>query len=375
MSILTHAGVLKALDASIGWTLCKLLGRLRHAARRPTLASTPSPDTVRRILVVRPGGIGDMLMLLPVLRSLNDALPGVEIDIVCEQRNHDVLKLAGSAHNALLYDAHPFALLCHLQRTAYDIVVDTEQFHNFSAILALMSGAPVRAGFKINPARLHLYTHLVDYDVDGYEADQFVRLFRSLGVTIPSCRLPDSLSDAKLPRDGTPPPRTPRGGRVIAIGPGASDPYKEWGEDKYAAFSESLLDSGHSIVLVGGAADRPAAGRILARLTDQRAVSDTTGTCSLGTTAAILKQADLYVGCDSGLAHLATALGTKSLVLFGPSDPRKWAAPDERHIVLRKDLPCSPCAIFGYRKWCRGVPCMRTISAEEAVTAVQPLLA
>ena len=87
MRYVNRATALKLLDATAGWLLCKLIGWLRHVFRRPALAPNPKPSSVRRILLVRPGGMGDMLMLLPVIRHLSRHLPGVLMDIVCEKLN------------------------------------------------------------------------------------------------------------------------------------------------------------------------------------------------------------------------------------------------------------------------------------------------
>jgi len=80
------------------------------------------------------------------------------------------------------------------------------------------------------------------------------------------------------------------------------------------------------------------------------------------------------VGPDSGIAHLAVALGTPAAVLFGPSDPKKWAPSEGAGRVVRVDLPCSPCSIFGYTKPCANHECVRGIRAEAIAEALDALL-
>lgn len=371
MSLLTKATGLKTLDATVGWLLCKALGWLRHVLRRQTLADDPSPSARRRILFIRPGGMGDMLMLLPVLRHVSEHLPSAEVDIVCERRNVEVLRLAGIRDRAYLYDAEPLRLLCRLHRTAYDVVIDTEQFHNFSAILSWLSGAPVRIGFKINPARLHLYTHLIGYDVDGYELDQFKRLLGPLGLKGEGLRL-----DGALPRsapDALPDElaRLAAGGGIISLCAGASDVYRRWDPKRFSELIDRLTTAGFAVALVGDAGDRPAALSLLSGLDSRERVGSFVGALSLQETAAVIGASSVFVGCDSGLAHLATALGIPTVVLFGPSDPNKWSSPSEQHAVIHRALPCSPCAIFGYRKWCREIPCMQSITVGMVFAAVE----
>jgi len=366
--------LLKLLDATLGYMICKIVGRLRHHLGRPELAATPDFKTLRRILVIRPGGMGDMLMLLPMLHAIRKHNPNITIDIVCETRNFEVLELAGLNKNVMLYDGNPTCFLRTLRRTDYDVVIDSEQFHNFSAVMAWLSGAPVRVGFKINPVRLNLYTHLASYDIDGYEMNQFGKLLHPFGVSLDHQSLHGVLCESgSLLEDCIPALAKPAidKGRVVVIAPGSSNPYKQWGPEKFAEMITRLNQSGCSFVLVGGKRDA-------SKDVTLRARADTLVDCcarlSLMETAAILNSATVFVGCDSGLTHLTTALGRPTVAIFGPSDRGKWSNDHEQHLVVRKSLPCSPCSIFGYHKLCRDVPCMSNITVDDVVSAVTSML-
>lgn len=376
MPILPSANTLKRLDATAGYLLCKLIGRARHATGLADLAPTPDPSTIRRVLLIRPGGLGDMLMLMPVIRSIRAARPDIELDIVCERRNFEVLKLAGLEGHALLYDGAPHRLLS-LRARRYDVALDSEQYHHFSAIMALMSGAPVRVGFRINPARLNLYTHLLGYDVDGYEMDQFARLLRPLGIPLAFGALDGVLTDITPPLDSQLPDAVDalrRRGPLVAVSPGSSDPYKQWGFEKFKQLIQALTSRGHGVMLVGGPAEVRQATALQQCLSPDLLLN-LAGRYSLTQTAAALQAASLFVGGDSGLGHLAVALARPTLILFGPSDERKWSRPHARHAVLRKQLPCAPCSIFGYHKLCRDIPCMATIGVAEVVETAERMLA
>ena len=374
MSLFSRARLLKILDATIGYATCKILGRVRHHAGLPELAPTPDFQSLTRILVIRPGGMGDMLMLLPVLQAMRDANASLEIDIVCEKRNAPVLALAGLGGGAILYDANPIACLQRLRGTSYDAVIDTEQFHNFSAVMAWFSGAPVRVGFKMNPARLALYTHLVSYNMDGYEMAQFARLLEPFDISLGVDSLHGTLAEAAnaLPMHVPPGIKTlTEAGPIIVIAPGSNNPYKHWDAGKCSELISRLDGPQRSFVLVGGNGEIDA--EVVARA-EVESLVDTCGTLDLEQTASILNSATLYIGCDSGLTHLATALGKPTIALFGPSDDEKWSRPHETHRVIRKDLPCSPCSIFGYNKLCREIACMRGISVDEVLSAAEAFL-
>lgn len=98
------------------------------------------------------------------------------------------------------------------------------------------------------------------------------------------------------------------------------------------------------------------------------------GGLSLAETAAVIRAAGLFIGGDSGLGHLAVALGTPTVLLFGPSDHQKWGHAGVRHAVIRRPVACAPCFIFGYHRPCRTIACMRGITVDQVVAAARQLL-
>ncbi|MFZ4398287.1 MAG: glycosyltransferase family 9 protein, partial [Kiritimatiellia bacterium] len=370
------ARLLKFLDATFGAGLCWLAGATRFMAlRSENYLPVNAPETLQRVLVIRPGGMGDLILLVPVLRRLRAAWPRVAIDLVCEQRNAAVMSLTGLDVTLLPYDRRPLRLLAQLLRTRYDAALDTEQFHHFSALIAWLSGAPFRIGFKIAPARNLLYTHLVPYAMDGYEGHEFGRLFEPLGVPASGYLLAGALSVTDVALPGAAAAQLERAtaqGSLAAIYAGASTPYKQWSTANYGALARQLVsERGMSVVLLGGARDRAACAAAAAaagKLPDGRVIV-LAGELTLAQTAQVLRHSRLCVGGDSGPAHLAQALGTPCVVLFGPSDVMKWGGRGERVRIVRRPIPCAPCFIFGYHKLCRHWHCMRAITVEDVLSA------
>ncbi len=374
------ARLLKFLDATFGAGLCWLAGGAHFVAWRwkddmPDM----SPATLRRVLVIRPGGMGDLILLIPVLRRLRAAWPRVEIDLVCEQRNAAVMALAEFKVLLLPYDRNPWRLLSHLLRTHYDAALDTEQFHHFSALLAWLSGARFRIGFKIVPARNLLYTHLVPYALDDYEGCEFGRLLDPLGVPACDYRLAGALCVPDSPLPVAAASRFERAaaqGALAAIYAGASTRYKQWGAANYGALIRRLVgERGMSVALLGGAHDREAcaAAAAAAGALPEGRVVVLAGELPLAGTAQVLRRARLFVGGDSGLAHLAQALGIPAVVLFGPSDALKWGGRGDRVRIVQRPVPCAPCFIFGYHKLCRHWRCMRGIAVDDVLAACAAL--
>ena len=371
--------VLKFLDATLGFLLCWTVGWLRYLLEEDSaVPEAPVRAEIRRILVIRPGGMGDMVLLLPLLKSLRQRFPKAVIHLVCEKRNRDILRLGGFQDEAMLYDAQPVGLFRRLWEAPYDVAIDTEQFHYFSALMALLSRAPVRIGFKINPGRNLLYTHLVNYDLGGYEADQFMKLLAPLGLmehaevegclTVDPAAMPVEVL-RKLERWGGL-------GRLVAVHVGGTSRYKHWAPEKVAELITQLAqDPSLSFALLGGRGERCLADQILAGVRLEGRIISLTGRLTVAQSAAVIRRAVLYMGGDSGLAHVAVALGTPTVIWFGPSDSLKWGVRGPRRAVVRRPMACSPCCIFGYHKLCRPITCLRELDVTDVLETCREVMA
>jgi ADP-heptose:LPS heptosyltransferase len=374
-----RVALLKFLDATFGFVLCWTVGWIRYLFEDGhPVPETPVKVDAGRILVIRPGGMGDMVLLLPLLKNLRRHFPKAVIHLVCEKRNRDILRLAGFSGGIMLYDSHPVALLRGLLQAPYDVAIDSEQFHYFSSLMTLLSRAPVRIGFKINPGRNLLYTHLVNYDLGGYEADQFMRLAEPLGLSeraeVEGCLTVDAAAmPIEILRKVE---RLEARGGLVVVHAGSTSRYKHWAPEKVAELIGQLGREGAlSFVLVGNGEERPLAERVMAGVSLEGRIVSLTAQLTVAQSAAVIRRAILYVGGDSGMAHVAVALGTPTVIWFGPSDSQKWGVRGPFRAVVRKPLACSPCFIFGYHKLCRPVTCMRELTVAAVADACRDILA
>ncbi len=365
--------LLKILDATLGLFLCWAGGRLLYLLHRETAFSEFRPEDIKRVLVIRPGGLGDMVLLQPMLKKLHAQYPHALIDLVCERRNEDVLKFSSFSVNVFTYDARPFQLIRRLCAGGYDVVIDSEQFHYFSAVMAVLCRAPIRIGYKINPGRNPLYTHLISYDMEGYEADEFMKLLGPFGIegraevagclVPPEVNLPDEIADF-LGRVQQ------REQRLILIHVGASTRYKTWAAANFVELLRKLCGTDETIIgLVGGGGDYALATRVAEQSGRLAQVKVMAGRLGIAQTAKVLTKASLFVGGDSGLAHLAAVFSVPSVVMFGPSDAKKWCRESDVVRVVRKTMSCSPCFIFGYHKYCRTLACMNQMQVADVLAA------
>jgi len=183
-----------------------------------------------------------------------------------------------------------------------------------------------------------------------------------------------ALLDALL--DALPAPRV-----AIHAGAGSFSLARRWPLEDYARLVQRLtahLDV--SVVLVGGR-DEAGIGAALREAGPPDRILDLTGRTTLGQLGALLARCHLFVGNDSGVMHLAAAVGTDILALFGPSNHRAWGpwTPTARSIIIRADVPCSPCLYrgdtLGTPEGCPARPCLHMITPEQVVSSVEQLLA
>jgi ADP-heptose:LPS heptosyltransferase len=350
--------LLKFLDRVVGGVVVRLLPR---PPQRPR--SVP-----RSFLVIRPGGIGDAVHLLPVLQRLREHFPTAHISLLAERRNAGVFVLSPVAVTVWCYD-RPVEFLRALSGR-YDVVIDAEQWHRLSAIFARLVRAPRKIGFASN-ARQRLFTDPLPYSQTAYEAELFLSLLAPLDIPYKSLSGPPWLRIQPKAETDIALLRRTITGRYIALFPGASIAARRWGEERFRLLARAISECGWQVVVVGGRADCTTAAAIC----QDGWGRDFSGKTSLAGTAALIAGADLLVSGDSGLLHIGVALGVPTVSLFGPGIAQKWAPRGERHSVLNLELPCSPCTHFGTTPPCKKqLACLSEISVDAVLNAVKKQL-
>jgi len=368
--------ILKLIDIFIGKLLCLFLGYLDYLFNLTSKDITiPQPH---KILFIRPGGIGDFLYLLPTILLVKKHYPEATVHILAEKRNKGVENLTDTFDKIICYDTNPFKTITSLLSENYDIVIDSEQFHNFSAVFAYLTHAKVRIGFNTNPFRNHLYTHLINYSLDGKEAGEFLKLLQPLGITekaffegffsyekIRRVPFPSEFVNLKI-----------RFNSIVIVAPRGEAKYRHWTPEKYRRLIQHLTkDKNQAIIIIGSKKERKIEKLIMDRISDPNAqVLSLIGKTSLLELSRIILESDLFVGCDCGVAILAALLGIKSVTIFGSANENKWGLKNEKHFIVRKKLPCAPCQMLGNYKFCKHIECMERIEVEDIIQAINELL-
>lgn len=329
-----------------------------------------SAARISRLLIIRPGGIGDAVLLLPALAALKRLVPDAEVHVLAERRNRAVFTLSPHVDSVFCYDSPDG--LHKVYKSTYDAVIDTEQWYRLSAVVARLTRAPIVAGFGTNERR-RMFNVAIDYSQHTHEATSFGMLFRAVFPGLPDVLPRDGIRIPKKAVDTATAVLAPMEGMrgKVALFPGSSIPEKKWPVECWQSLAHNLARVGYEIAVIGGSDVLKAAGIILKGLPGVNAA----GTLTLSETAALLSRVQLLVSGDSGVLHLAWLLGTPTISLFGPSDEVKWAPRGDRHIVINKKLECSPCTTFGTTPRCLyGARCMIEISVDEVFNAACMLL-
>lgn len=373
--------LLKRFDRAFGpWLAHQFVPHFRNA--HPSNGAVASwkpaplaPGSVRQILIIRPGGIGDAVLTFPMIRALREHFRDAHIDVLGEKRNVGVYRLNGWVRDTFRYDESPFRFPLTLRRLRdrrYDVVIDTEQYHYLSTIVANYINPSHICGFDtLGRGRFH--THRVHYIDTTYEIHLFLNLAAAL-VGRPlafDAERPFLEIDPQWGEWAASVLPNPKNRPIVVIVPGASTPHKYWPPDRYAAVADWLVREGNFVVILGGF-DTLAAAHRIAGNHDPRYVLNLAGKTSLAQTAGILQHASLYVSSDTGALHIAYGVGVPTVHMFGSGIMEKWAPPGRRYVVVNKGLPCSPCTRYGFTPPCPyGVACMDAITVDDVIHAIQ----
>jgi len=332
------------------------------------IISKPSktiPQKISNILVIRPGGIGDAVLLIPTLNTLKKHYPESKIDILAEKRNAGIFKDNPLITNLYLYDDFKENGLVEVLKNSYQVVIDTEQWHKLTSVVAYLTKAPIRIGFATN-GRAGQYSHPLEYKQSDYEAVSFLNLASALtgkkhrfNINGGFLKINSKVENNEFSK------YKKRFISTAGLFTGATVKERRWGVKKFSELAENLLANGIGVVILGGNNDIPEVDKIT-RVMGNKDYLNLTGQTSLNETSAIISNLDLLISSDSGLMHIAYAVGTKTFSLFGAGIQEKWAPKGPDNYVINKNLACSPCTKFGYTPNCPiNIKCLNEISVDE----------
>lgn len=337
---------------------------------------------LERVLIIKPSSLGDIIHALPVASSIKSALPGVGIDWVAGRGYAELLEGNPAVDRVIIFDRGMLDgpgksgrlrfFLRELRRERYSLVIDLQGLLR-SALMALACRSPLRVGFDNarEGATLFYNVKVPVANPRMHAVDRYLLVPEHMGIkgedTGFAIKLkPEHDAEAlRILREAG----VPEGGAFVAMAPSARWETKRWEAAGFVEVANRLYaEKGIKSVFVGAASDArvlDGAGEGLAQK-DARAF----GRTSIKSLAALFKRAGAVLTNDSGPMHLAAAVGTATVAMFGPTDPGLTGPYGDGHRVLATGEDCSPC----FRRSCPDVRCLSGITPDEVYEAVTEIL-
>jgi len=334
----------------------------------------------KKILIIKLGAMGDLILAVPSFRMLRERFPEARISLLADRKLAPSVSACPYLDEVIPVDrskiskpAYLFRLAKRLRREGFDVSVDLQN-SKWTHLLAFFSGARERAGFK--RGRFGFLLNRFENPPKAAESpvrNQF-RVLSKLGVNQFDEKLelwttPRAEQNASEWFSAMPPDKTWVG---FVMGSSPQWETKRWPIDSFRLLSERLMrELNCGIVLLGSRDDIPLAYQFLKEPAQN--VLDLTGRTSPKDLIAVVKKLGSMVSGDTAPLHVAAAVGTPVAALFGPTDPKRHMPPAHDAAVFAKRLPCQPC----YKGRCHNsekMACLNRISVDEVFDAVKKQL-
>ncbi len=339
-------------------------------------------NRIRRILVRGVNWVGDTIMTYPTLEVLKKLFPQTHISILIQDHLMELWKTFPFVDEIISFKRNrglgslfsDLNLASSLRKRKFDLaIIFPRSFH--SAFQIFLAGIPIRVGYQ-NGGRFILLTHRISRGVEIYRIPRiryYMKLIEPFGniekIPSPHIFLRDedrrwayeTLKDSGL-LDGRP---------IIGLNPGATYGLaKCWYPDRFAELGRRISNKWNATLLIFGKKEEKGIANEIIKILGQKGL-DFTGKTTLLQLAALLERCNLLITNDTGTMHVAAAVGTSVIALFGSTDPLTTGPWGEGHLVLKKNLSCSPCL----KRICpEDHSCMKLITVDEVEEAVEKKL-
>jgi predicted lipopolysaccharide heptosyltransferase III len=338
---------------------------------------------VRKILVIQLGDIGDVVWAIPTFWSLKAAFPQASLSVLV--RNHNGDFLSDDDHIDKIFTVTTqsvfsgFQLVRNLRRERFDLLFDLRS-DDRGAFISFFSGAKIRAAkyYSSLPWRNRAFTHLIDPPPAKERilgaAEQSLKIIRGFGIkestSISRIFVAEELKNEMSKLLTEEKVETKNG--WVSINPFSRWAYKEWDMDKWRQLAFFIWQRYKMPVIINGSAAEKKRADELA-FESKSPIYNFAGKTNLREMAALLQMSRLHVGVDSAAPHIAAAVGTPTITIYGPSDWRDWAPTGDTNMVVLPDMDCSPCREKGCDGKGRSL-CLDNMPVEKVQSAVGKML-
>ena len=331
----------------------------------------------KKILIINVNWLGDVIFSTPFIRAVRETYPDSYIAVMAVPRCREVLETNSRINDLILFDEDGrekglIGKICfagRLKKEKFDMAFILHRSFT-RALLTRLAGIKERIGYDTKGRGILLTKKLKYPDKELHRVEHFLKLAEAVGADISKKNYEFFITDADRKKAGSllESLGVSANDRFAVLNPGGNWNPKRWPAESFSSLGDMLADKyGVRIVISGGEKDSRLAEEILGRM-KHKAVS-VCGKTKIRELAAIFEKAKLIVSGDSGPMHIAVSVGTNTAAIFGPTDPKITGPYGGRnYIMIKKDIGCKvPC----YDVTCRDNRCMKAVSAEDVMKAIE----
>ena len=338
----------------------------------------------KKILIIRVDRIGDVILSTPVIKAVREANPASHIAFMVQPYCREIVKGNPYLNEVIVYDKEEaekgilgnLAFILKLVRHRFDLAIILHPT-NRTHIIAFLAGIPERVGYDVKMGCLltKRIPHTKQFGLK-HEIDYTLDILRYIGIEPKDKTLYmpiDDVSESKI-KDILKINNVANDEMVIAIHPGASCPSKKWPLENFVKAANSLASIYKARIAVLSGTREKALGDEMAN-SIRPAPINLSGRTTIGDLASILRRSRLLISNDSGPVHIACAVGTPVIAIFGRNDmglsPTRWGPAGKDDRVLHKDVGCDVCLAHNCKI---GFKCLEAITVEEVLAAADSIL-
>lgn len=376
--------IFRFFDRYLGIPLVLFLALFTRRKRRLPI------EDIQNVLFIKLAAIGDAILLIPTLRKLKNSFPNAKITFMCSDINISVIEkipYIDRIINCRVYDflKNPlnfYRFARELRKVKYEVVIDAGQWERINSLITIFTKRDYSIGFRTKGQWKHVVNDaVIAHSRTKHEVENFMDLLIPLGIVPVSGEYDyDELQlefflkqEHRQFRDKFWSEHSLENKTVICFHPGCGENGKprEWALENYIQVGKQLFKADKNIVILitGTDFERYLCDPLYEAL--KGFAINTAGKFTLEQTAALVEKARLMLCSNTGILHVSTCVGTKTIGLHGPTNPVKWGAYNKRAVMIQSSKYCSPCLYLGHDYGCNLPTCMKEITPDEVYMAIR----
>lgn len=335
------------------------------------------PEEIKKVLVIRLDHIGDMVLTTPVFKTLKSNYPDAEVHVLCRSLTKDVIANNPNVDRIIEFDPWWFqrkdakhgknrSVIGKLKSENYDIILEPHGDPRNIKLANRIGPKSYKIGYGVRGFGF-LLNKVIEYKINKHIID------RNLELAKPFCSdvggemelFPEKECTNRMKK------HLNQYKKTVIVNPGTGRENKKWENKKWARVIDQLAKDDVQIILAGNGDEEAKDAAEIKGMIDAKTI-DLINKTGISELIALTSLADLVIAPDTGIIHIARALGVPSIGLFGPVDPRIWGYDDKANVSVWKELPCSFCDLPTCKNDIKN-ECMQKIEADDIIGAARKI--